>query len=142
MSEQNKAIVRRIFEQGMNQNKTSVFDDLIAHNYVNHNMPAPAPGPEGFKQVLAMFTKAFPDMKVTLDEVVGEGDKVSTRGKFTGSHKGEFMGIPATGKKITVTYIDIWRIQNGKAVENWVQMDMMGMMQQLGVAPPPPGQQR
>jgi steroid delta-isomerase-like uncharacterized protein len=136
-AEQNKALVRRGFEEGMNQHNLNVFDELLAPNYVNHNMPAPAPGPEGFRQVVSMFLTAFPDFHVTLEDVIADGDKVATRGTWRGTHQGEFMGIPATGKSVAVSYSDIWRIENGRAVENWVQMDMLGLMQQLGVAPAP-----
>ncbi len=136
-TEQNKALVRRGFEEGINQGKLDYFDQVLAPTYVNHNMPAPGPGPEAFKQVLAMFLKAFPDMHITVEDVITEGDKVATRGTWRGTHKGDFMGIPATGKSVSVTYSDIWRFENGQAVENWVQMDMLGLMQQLGVAPAP-----
>jgi steroid delta-isomerase-like uncharacterized protein len=110
---------------------------LIGTTYVNHSMPAPVPGPEGFRMVISMFRAAFPDLHITLEDVIGEGDKVATRGYFTGTHQGEFNGIPATGKQVKVSYIDLWRVENGKAVENWVQMDMIGLMQQLGVIPAP-----
>jgi predicted ester cyclase len=136
-SEQNKALVRRIFEEGINQNKPEVFDELIAPNYVNYNFPAPAPGLEGFKMVIGMFLSAFPDMQVTLEDELADGDKVITRGYFAGTHQGDFQGIPPTGKQVKVKYIDIWRVENGKLVENWVQMDQVGMMQQLGVIPTP-----
>jgi predicted ester cyclase len=76
-------------------------------------------------------------MRVTLEEELAEDDKVTTRGYFTGTHKGDFQGIPPTGKQIKVKYIDVWRITNGKMVENWVQMDQLGLMQQLGVIPMP-----
>jgi len=134
---ENKTRVRRGFEEGINQKKLDVFDELLAPNYVNHNMPAPAPGPEGFKQVIGMFHMAFPDMHITIEDEFGEGDTVGTRGYMTGTHQGEFMGIPATNKPIKVEYIDLWRVENGKFVENWVQMDMLGLMQQLGVVPAP-----
>ena len=135
----NKTIVRRIFEEGFNQNKPAVWDELIGPNYVNHNFPAPAPGIEGFKMVVGMFLAGFPDLRITLDDVLAEGDRVATRGTFTGTHRGEFNGIPATGKSVKVPYIDIWRIdpERGQAVENWVQMDMIGLLQQLGVMPVP-----
>ena len=136
-TEQNKAIVRRVFEEAVNQGNLAVADDLLASDYVNHNFPVPAPGPEGFKQVITMFRTAFPDIVVKLEDVIADGDRVSTRGHFAGTHRGDFMGIPATGKKVSVSYIDIWRLENGKARENWVQMDMLGMMQQLGVVPGP-----
>jgi predicted ester cyclase len=135
--EENKTRVRRGFEEGINQKKLDVFDELLAPNYVNYNMPAPAPGPAGFKQVIGMFYTAFPDMHITIEDAFGEGDKVGTRGYFTGTHQGEFMGIPATNKPVKVSFIDLWRAENGKFVENWVQMDMLGLMQQLGVVPTP-----
>ena len=136
-AEQNKTNVRRGFEEGMNQRNLAVFDELLAPNYVNHNLPAPVTGPEGMKIVVGMFVAGFPDFQVVVEDVVGEGDKVSTRGYFTGTHTGEFQGIPATGKTIKAGYIDLWRAENGKFVENWAQLDMLGLMQQLGVIPAP-----
>jgi predicted ester cyclase len=136
-TEENKALIRRGFEEGINQRNYDIFDETIASNYVNHSMPAPAPGPEGFKQVINMFIAGFPDLQVELEDVLAEGDKVSTRGVMHGTHTGLFNGIAPTGKTIAITYIDSWRIEGGKAVENWVQLDMMGMMQQLGVIPTP-----
>jgi steroid delta-isomerase-like uncharacterized protein len=136
-TENNKALVRRGFEVGMNQRKLDVFDELLAPSYHNHNMPAPSPGPTGMKQVLAMFTEAFPDLQITIEQMIAEGDRVATQGAWKGTHKGVFMGVPATGKSVSVGYIDVWRMENGKAVENWVQMDLLGLMQQLGVVPGP-----
>jgi predicted ester cyclase len=136
-TEENKTRLRRVFDEGINQKQLDVFDELLAPNYVNYNMPAPAPGPAGFKQLIGMFHMAFPDMHITIEDEFGEGDKVGTRGYITGMHKGEFMGIPATNKPVKVMYIDLWRVENGKFVENWVQMDMLGLMQQLGVVPAP-----
>ena len=127
--------VRRVFEEGINQKKLEVFDELLAPNYVNHSMPAPTPGAEGFKMVVGMFINAFPDFRVTVEDVISEGDLFSTRGYFTGTHKGDFQGIAPTGRSIKAAYMDIWRIENGKLVENWVNLDMLGMMQQLGVVP-------
>ncbi|HEY9842940.1 MAG: ester cyclase [Candidatus Sericytochromatia bacterium] len=135
MSEQNKALVRRVFES-MSKGDLSMMDEVISPEYKNYNMPTPAPGAEGLKQLIGAFRSGFPDFKVDLEQVLADGDRVITQGVWTGTHQGEFMGIPATGKPISVGYIDIWRFVDGKAVENWVQMDMVGMMQQLGVAPP------
>jgi steroid delta-isomerase-like uncharacterized protein len=132
---ENAALIRRLFQEGVNQKNLAVFDEVLAPNYVNYDFPAPAPGPEGFKQVMGMFFQAFPDIHETTEETVAEGDRVAARGHFTGRHDGDFMGIPATGKQVTVSYIAIYRLENGRIVENWVQMDMMGMMQQLGVIP-------
>jgi steroid delta-isomerase-like uncharacterized protein len=136
-TEHNKTLVRRVFEEGMNRNNPGVYDEVIAADYVNHDFPSPAPGAEGFRQVTAMFQAAFPDFHVTLEDEIADGNKVASRGYFTGTHKGDFMGIPATGKSVKVTYIDIWAVENGKLKENWVQMDMVGLMQQLGVIPAP-----
>ena len=133
----NKRIIVDGFEEGMNQGNLAYFDQYLAPSYVNHNMPAPAPGPEGFKIVVQAFKTAFPDFHATVEDAVAEGDRVSTRGTFTGTHLGEFNGIPATGKSIRVGFIDIWRLENGQAVENWVQIDMLGLMQQIGVIPAP-----
>jgi len=136
-TEQNKTIVRRVFDEIVNKGNLGVADELLAADYVNHDFPAPAPGAEGFKLVTTMFRSAFPDIVVTLEDEFAEGDKVVTRGVFAGTHTGEFMGIPATGHKVTIKYLDIWRLENGKAKENWVQMDLLGLMQQLGVIPAP-----
>lgn len=136
-TESNKAMIRRGFEEGMNQRKLQVFEAIMAPNYVNHDMPAPGPGPEGFRAVVGMFFEAFPDMRITLDDVIGEGEKVVTRGHWVGTHKGAFMGVPATGKSVNVKFMDMWRLENGKAVENWVQMDLLSLMQQLGAVPGP-----
>ena len=135
MSEQNKAIVRRfidIFRTG----DMSVIDELLASNFVDHNpFPEQAPGPEGMKQVIGMMRTTFPDMQVSVDDMIAEGDRVVARWTGTGTHRGEFMGVPATGNKVTVTGIGIDRIEGGKIVEHWEQFDAMGMMQQIGAIP-------
>jgi steroid delta-isomerase-like uncharacterized protein len=135
-TEENKALTRRIFEEGINQNNPSVFDELIAPDFVIYDAPPGMQhGREGFRQFIAMFLTAFPDAHVTIEEEFADGDYVIHRGYNTGTHQGEFQGIPPTGKQIKMKSIDIWRIANGKAVENWVQFDMLGLMQQLGVVP-------
>ena len=133
---ENKELVREIFEQGMNEQRADVFDRLLAEEYVNHDMPAPAPGPQGFRQVMQMFWSAFPDARVEIEEIVAEGDLVATRGVFTGTHEAEFMGTPASGAAIRVPYMDFWRIEDGRARENWVRLDMATLMQQIGASPP------
>jgi steroid delta-isomerase-like uncharacterized protein len=129
---ENKAMVRRVFEQALNAGDDAVLDELLAADYINHDMPAPASGPEGFKQVIAQFRAAFPDMAVTIEDEFADGDLVGTRGRFTGTHQGDFMGIPASGMPIDIKYIDLWRVRDGKLAENWVQMDTAGLMQQIG----------
>ena len=93
----------------------------------------PIRGVAGFAIVDGMFRTAFPDFRVTIEDEVTVGNRVATRGYFTGTHNGEFMGIPATGRTFRCTYSDIWCLEDGKGRENWVQMDMLGLMQQLGV---------
>ncbi len=132
---ENKAMVRRVFETAINSGDEAALDELLAADYVNHDMPAPAPGAEGFKQVVGLFRAAFPDMRVTIEDEFADGDLAGTRGRFTGTHKGDFMGVPASGQPINVKYIDLWRVRDGKLAENWVQMDMIGLMQQIGAMP-------
>jgi predicted ester cyclase len=135
-TEQNKAIIRRIFEDGLNQNRPSVFNELIDPNFVIHDAPFEIQrGGEGFRQAIEMFRAAFPDLHVTFEDEFADGDVVIHRGYITGTHRGEFQGIPPTGKQVKVNTLDIWRVANGKAVDNWVQMDMLGLMQQLGAIP-------
>jgi predicted ester cyclase len=88
------------------------------------------------RQVLGMFLQAFPDMHVELHHVLADGDLVCSHGTFTGTHEGEFMGVGASGKAVTVDYIDLWRVDDGKGVENWVRLDMLGLLQQIGAVPP------
>lgn len=135
--ETNKRIIVDGFEQGMNQGNVAYFDQHVASTYVNHGIPVPATGPDAMRMAVGLFKSAFPDFRVVIEQVVAEGDRVSTRGYFTGTHLGEFNGIPPTGKSIRADYVDIWRIEAGKVAENWVQMDMLGLLQQLGVIPTP-----
>jgi steroid delta-isomerase-like uncharacterized protein len=134
VSEEAKAAVRRIFD-AVNEGKLDAVENLISDSYVNHNFPGPEPGPAGFRAAIEAFRAAFPDLRVSVDQVIAEGDKVSSQGTWTGTHKGEFMGIAPTGRLVKVNYIDIWRQENGRFVENWVQMDLSGLMLQLGVQP-------
>jgi steroid delta-isomerase-like uncharacterized protein len=95
------------------------------------------PNREGFRQILAKFREALPDVHLTIEDEFADGDTVIQRISATGTHKGEFQGIPPTGKKVKVNGIHIWRFANGKAIENWVQLDALGLMQQLGAIPAP-----
>ena len=133
---ENKVLVRRLFEQGMNERRADVFEECLAPDFVNHDLPGPTPGPEGFFQSFAMFEAAFPDLRVNVGEVLAaEDDKVVTRSSWTGTHQGEFMGVAASGAQVEVEFIDIWRIEHGLIAESWVRMDFLGLMQQVGAAP-------
>ena len=137
MSEENKALVRRLFEEFVSKGNLSLADELIAEDFIDHNPSGPdqGPGPEGLKQVFAARWTAFPDLRVTVEDQVAEGDKVVSRTTITGTHRGDFMGIPATGKSISMGAIAIIRIEDGMIVERWGETDVLGMMQQLGVMP-------
>jgi steroid delta-isomerase-like uncharacterized protein len=138
-TDQNKALVRQLMEEAFNRGNISLVDESFAPDFVEHEELPPGipPGREGVKQLTTMFRSAFPNFKVTFDDVIAEGDKVVVRSTWSGTHKGEFMGIPPTGKSVSFGVIDIIRIAGGKFVEHWGQMDSMGMMQQLGVIPAP-----
>ena len=136
MSEENKAYYRRFIDEVINKKNVALINELVAPDYIEHDdVPGLPANRDGLKQLMGMMFSAFPDLQTTTDDIVAEGDTVVGRHTTTGTHKGEFMGIPATGKQVTVAEIHIVRIVNGKAVEHWGQVDELGMMQQLGVVP-------
>ena len=137
-TEDNKAVVRRFYEEVMNQRKRAVLDEVFDLNVVDHFAPPGTPGGlEGAKQTLGMFLSAFPDLHFTVEDLIAEEDEVVARVTMSGTQHGAFLGIPPTGKHVTMTGIDINRFVGGKSVEHWVEMDTLGLMQQLGVIPPP-----
>jgi len=136
-TEENKAKQRRVWEDAFNKGDLSVANETIATNYVYHGpMGMEYKGPEGFKQVVTMFRTAFPDLHITVEDMVAEGDKVVSYYTMTGTHKGELMGIAPTDKKVKFSGIVIVRWVGSKEVEARGVGDMLSMMQQLGVAPP------
>jgi steroid delta-isomerase-like uncharacterized protein len=136
-TEENKAKQRRVWEDAFNKGDLSVANETIATNYVYHGpMGMEYKGPEGFKQVVTMFRTAFPDLHITVEDMVAEGDKVVSYYTMTGTHKGELMGIAPTDKKVKFSGIVIVRWVGGKEVEARGVGDMLSMMQQLGVIPP------
>lgn len=138
MSEKNKALARRSWEEAFNKGNLALIDELYAPNVLNHNpMPGQPQGREGVKYAVTFFRKAFPDFRMTIDDMIAEGDKVMARFTCSGTHKGELMGIPPTNKPVKVEVIDILRIAGGKIVERWGLIDNMGLMQQLGAVPAP-----
>ena len=138
MSQENRAILRRFVDEGFNQGNLDLFDQLVAPDFVNHSAPPGVPPTrEGWKQMAGMFLAAFPDMQLHIEDEIAEGDKITIRFTAHGTHQGELMGIPATGKEINVGGISMARITGAKIMERWEEFDMMSMMQQLGVVPPP-----
>jgi len=138
-TEQNKALVRQMVEEIFNRGNISRADEFLAPDFVEHEElpPGMPPGREGVKLMTTMFRSAFPDFKATIDDIIAEGDKVAIRMTWSGTHKGEFMGIAPTGKSVSFGVFDVIRIAGGKFVEHWGQMDSTGMMQQLGAMPGP-----
>lgn len=136
-TDQNKKIVRRIYEELWDQRRLEVADEVISAEAVNYDTGlAPQPfGPEEMKGTVRMVTAGFPNNRHEVEEMIAEGDTVVARVTLTGTHDGEFMGIAPTGRKIEVTEIHIYRLREGKAVEHRVGRDDLGAMRQLGVIP-------
>ena len=138
-TEQNKTIIRRFFEEVHNSGKIDRLDELMVADYVNHDPSLPPElrhGRDAHRQLVLVFRGAFPDARGTIEDMIAEGDKVAARGTFRGTHRGELMGIPPTGKQVAFTWVHIYRIADGKLVEQWSVFDQMGLMQQLGMVPP------
>jgi steroid delta-isomerase-like uncharacterized protein len=122
------------FDEVFNKKNLAAIDEFIAHNEVDHTLPSRLPGTrEGTKQAIGMYLAAFPDLHLTVEDMVAEGDKVITRCTSRGTQKRAFVGIPPTGKQVTVSSILIVRIADGKIVEQWGLDDQLGMLQQLGL---------
>ena len=138
--EQNKAIVRRLFDEVYNAKNIALIDDLIAPDFVDHNPVAGLePGRAGFKQFIGLVATVFPDNRLTIDDLLAEGDRVAVRWTSYNTHTGgEFFGIPPSGRTAVFTGTTIYRVVNGKIVELWYNADTMGLLTQLG-APSPLG---
>jgi predicted ester cyclase len=134
--ERNKAIARKLVEEGINQSNEAVFLDLLAHDVLDHYAPPGLPpGREGWNLNRKLFRAAFPDGCWTEEGLIAEGDLVVGRYVFRGTHQGEFFGIAPTGRQVTVANIHILRLVDGKIVEHWGNGDDLGMLQQLGAIP-------
>lgn len=136
-AETNKAIVRRYFEQIMNNKRYDLADEFFVESVELHGV---GPGISGRTAAVEMYTTlfaAFPDWHLVIDDIFAEGEKVVVRYTATCTNKGDFQGIPATGKPYTQKAIVIYHLANGKIAEGWVQTDMLSMMQQLGLMPSP-----
>ncbi len=133
----NKALVGRFFTEVIGEANLDLIDELVADDFVEHEeLPGvPTRGPEAPKAALGMFLSAFSGLQMKADEMIAEGDKVVVRGTMSGTHTGEFMGIPPTNKNFKVQFIDIIEIREGKATAHWGVTDQAAMMQQLGLVP-------
>ena len=131
MSDANKAIVGRLYEQ-LNAGNLGVVDELISDEFVEHEeLPGLEPTKEGVRKLFEMFHDAFRDAEFEVDDLIGEGVKVFVRARMTGTHQAEFMGVPATGRTINVGVGEYFRVENNMVVEHWGVMDTGALMQQL-----------
>jgi predicted ester cyclase len=138
-TEEQKAKVRRAVDEAFNKGNLNAMDEIVTEGVILHRPPQPdIKGLEAYKQMIAGMRKAYPDLKFTIDELIMEGNTSALRWSFRGTHMGQSpsLPIPPTGKKVTLTGLIMIRTVNGKAVEEWEYLDMLGLMQQLGVAPP------
>ncbi len=130
-TEENKALIRRSFSEVYNQGNLDLVDEIYDKDFISQTPPDILKGPESIKQYASMLRSAFPDLQLTVEDQIAEGEKVVTRFTFTGTHKGEYMGVASTGKLVRGTGITIHRVANGKMVESWDNFDALGMMQQM-----------
>jgi len=135
--EQNKEILRRLIEEFWNERRMEVADELVHPQATSPSAPQLAPGPQGFKDIAAMVFAGFPDFRMSIQEIVAEGDLVAALYMEHGTNSGDFLGIPATGKPATWSEFGILRIEGGKIVETWFETDMGTLMGQLGLIPAP-----
>lgn len=136
--EENKAIVRRMFEEAFNQGNLAILDECVAPDYLDHSpVPIPVPGIEGWKQRIAGYRTGFPDVQFTIEPLLAEADLVALRWTVRATHLGTFGGIPPTGKPVTFTGLNMERMASGKIIENWSEFDLSSLLRQLGAIPSP-----
>jgi steroid delta-isomerase-like uncharacterized protein len=135
-TEQNKSIVRRWIEDGWNKHNLAVIDEVYAPTFVQHEPPPETVNSsEALKRYVGMYLTAFPDLNLSIEDLIAEGDKVVWRFKSSGHQNGPFMGMPASGKTGSITGIVIFRLENSRIAEAWVNIDALGLLQQVGVIP-------
>lgn len=131
--EGNKAVVRRMMEETLSE---EAIDEVMAPDYFNHAAVAEHQrGIEGAKHIARWMMAAFPDARFAIQDIIAEGDRVAVRVIFSGTHEGEFMGVPPSGRRVSVEHVHWFRVADGKVAEHWAVRDDLGMMQQLGVVP-------
>ena len=135
-TEDNKAVVSRFVEEVINQGRMDRADDLVVDDFVELDpLPGQRQGREGLKEVVGMMRAAFPDIHWVVEEMVAEGETVASRFTWSGTHRGEFLGVPATGRSVKVKGVVMDQLAGGKMSYSRILMDSLGMMQQLGVMP-------
>jgi steroid delta-isomerase-like uncharacterized protein len=138
--EQNKRLVRRLYDELFFKWNFAVVEDLISPDFIGHEMPPGMPrGPEGIRQFYGGIRAGLPDVQLTVEDMIGERDKVVVRWRARATHRGVFLGVPATGKAVSFTGVAIYRLSKGKIVERWVEVDLLGLSEQLRATAAPPG---
>jgi steroid delta-isomerase-like uncharacterized protein len=134
--EQNKILIRNHYEATTHKGDAEAIEEQVAPDFIDHDAPPGTPrGSEGVKKHIAAVRSAFPDIRVTIEDMIAEGDKVAVRATWRGTHQGVYMGIPPTNRQFTFTGMVFWRIENGKIAERWANIDRLSFMQQLGAIP-------
>jgi len=137
-STQFQSPIYRIFEEAFNQGNLDVVDEVLTHDHFTHNIFGGGPnGPQGLKCLIAMFRTAFPDLHCTLEDEIRQGDQLAAHWTMRGTHNGLFLGNPPTGRLVEVQGIIFASTVDGRIVEDWTLIDQMGILQQLGIVPPP-----
>lgn len=134
-AEENKAIIRRFFEVGPSKGNLAAANELLSPKFSLHTPLPSAPGVQGIDDIITTCRMAFEHLNVIVEDMIAEGDKVAARFTAHGIHKGSFMNLPPTGRPITMTGIEIFRIEDGKIVELWAEANLLGLMVQLGIIP-------
>ena len=136
--EANKAVVRRLYEEVANAKQLDVIDEIVHSDTVDHNpFPGmPTKGTEAYRAIFGASIAAFPDFHMRVDALIAEGNRVAVQGTISGTHDGEFLGMPPTGNAFSVSNIEVFEVQDGKITARWGVADSMSMMEQLGVSPP------
>lgn len=137
MAMDNRTIIRRLYQEVWNERKVQVVDELLSasHALQDPNWPGSQVGPELYKRRVAELLRGFPDLCFTVEDTIAEGEKVVACWTLSGTHQGEFMEVPATGRKISVEGITIHHIKNGKILDSYTRWDALGLMRQLGGIP-------
>ncbi len=133
-----QSVLQRIFDKAFNQGDLAAIDELVAPDSISHHLSWGIPANRlGFKQWIAMLRTGFPDLQCTIEDEILEGDKIAAHWTMRGTHKGLFLGNSPTNKPILVQGLIYARIDNNQLIENWTMIDQMGVLQQLGLVPPP-----
>jgi steroid delta-isomerase-like uncharacterized protein len=134
------SLIQQLFEEAFNQGHLDVVDEVLTPDYFTHNAFGGTPnGPKALKWLITMFRTAFPDLHCTIEDEITQGNKVAVHWTMCGTHRGLFLGNPPTGRQIEVQGMIFGRIENGRIVEDWTLIDQIGILQQLGLVPPPKG---